>query len=162
MVSDTDMNMEESSTDDEMEADDGEKESMSAGSIETSTDQEEQGSQSKMEGESSSKTKSKSGGRRAALRILRENVDSVSKDLTSFRKTHEVSNKRLEKQVAALRNEVVSLKSFISKENARARGKEEVYRNRILSKLDTQKTKVSAATSKVKKKVSSKKPKSKK
>jgi len=157
MVSDTDMNMEESSTDNEMEADDGEKESMSAGSMETSTDQEEQGSQGKMEGESSSKPKSKSGGRRAALRILRENVDSVSKDLASFRKTHEVSNKRLEKQVASLRNEVVSLKSFISKENARARSKD-----RILSKLDTQKTKVSAATSKVKKKVSSKKPKSKK
>src|SRR5579872_1310191 len=144
MVSDTDMNMEESSTDDEMEADDGERENTSSGSMETSTDQGEEGSQSQTSMESAgAKAKSKSGGRRAALRILRENVDGVSKDLSSFRKTHEVSSKRLEKQVSSLRNEIASLKSYISKENAKARTKEEAYRNKILTKLNTQKAKAS-------------------
>jgi hypothetical protein len=158
MVSDTDMNMEESSTDDEMEADDGERESMSVGS---STDQEESSQSASAMESAAPKAKSKSGGRRAALRILRENVDGVSKDLSSFRKTHEVSSKRLEKQVSSLRNEVASLKSYISKENARARSKEEAYRNRILSRLNTQKTKASGTVSKAKKKISSKKSKKK-
>jgi hypothetical protein len=80
--------------------------------------------------------KSKGGGRRAALRILRENVEGVSKDLSSFRKNHEISNKRLEKQVAAIRSEVASLKSHISKEGAAARKKEEVALSRIFSKLN--------------------------
>jgi hypothetical protein len=81
--------------------------------------------------------KSKGGGRRAALRILRENVENVSKDLGSFRKNHEVSTKRLEKQVAAIRSEVASLKSHISKESAAARKKEDAALARIFSKLNT-------------------------
>jgi hypothetical protein len=79
--------------------------------------------------------KAKGGGRRAALRILRENVEGVSKNLESFRKNHEISTKRLEKQVAAIRSEVASLKSHISKESASARKKEEVALSRIFSKL---------------------------
>ncbi|MDA4111840.1 MAG: hypothetical protein OK439_04835 [Thaumarchaeota archaeon] len=156
MVSDNDMSMDESSTDDEMEAGEGEKEKMDTG-MGAASEGSSQGESGMESPSSAGKSKSKSGGRRAALRILRENVDSVSKDLSSFRKNHEVQNKRLEKQVSSLHNEVTSLKSFISKENARARSKEEAYRNRILSRLNTPKAKVSGAVSKAKKKIASKK-----
>src|SRR5208282_4605237 len=44
-------------------------------------------------------------GRRTQLKIVRENIDSLSRDVGSFRKNHEVSIKKLEKQVAALRSE---------------------------------------------------------
>ena len=91
--------------------------------------------------EAQAKPKAKVGGRRAALRILRENVDTVSKDLASFRKNHEVSSKRMEKQLASLRNEVTSLKSFISKENARARTKQEALLNKIHAKISAPKAK---------------------
>ncbi len=114
------------------------------------------------EASSASKSKSKSGGRRAALRILRENVDSVSKDLASFRKNHEANSKRLEKQVSSLRNEVTSLKSFISKENARTKGKQEVLLNRVLTKLNEKKPKLAADVAKAKRKVAAKKSKGKK
>lgn len=45
-------------------------------------------------------------GRRTQLRILREKIRSLSKDIGDFRKSHEGSTKRLEKQVATLRNEL--------------------------------------------------------
>ncbi len=45
-------------------------------------------------------------GRRTQLRILRENIHSLSKDVENFRRSHEGSTKRLEKQVASLRNEL--------------------------------------------------------
>ena len=47
-------------------------------------------------------------GRRTQLRILRENIQSLSKDVGNFRKSHEGSSKRLEKQVATLRNELAA------------------------------------------------------
>ncbi len=47
-------------------------------------------------------------GRRTQLRILRENIQSLSKDVGDFRKSHEGSTKRLEKQVATLRNELAA------------------------------------------------------
>lgn len=43
-------------------------------------------------------------GRRTQLRIVRENIQSLSKDVGNFRRSHEASVKRLEKQVASLRN----------------------------------------------------------
>ncbi|HVB12602.1 MAG TPA: hypothetical protein VNE86_05670 [Nitrososphaerales archaeon] len=87
------------------------------------------------------KTKSRGGGRRAALRILRENVDSLGKDITSFRKTHEVSSKKLEKQVSSLRSEVAALKSHIAKDGARARTKQEALLSKILAKMNAPKAK---------------------
>lgn len=45
-------------------------------------------------------------GRRTQLRILREGIQSLSKDVGNFWKSHEGSSKRLEKQVIALRNEL--------------------------------------------------------
>ena len=47
-------------------------------------------------------------GRRTQLRILRENIHSLSKDVGNFRISHEASTRRLEKQVATLRNELAA------------------------------------------------------
>lgn len=47
-------------------------------------------------------------GRRTQLRILRENIQSLSKDVGNFRKSHEASTKRLEKRVDSLRNELTA------------------------------------------------------
>jgi hypothetical protein len=47
-------------------------------------------------------------GRRTQLRIVRENIDSLSKDVGRFRKSHEVSVKSLEKQLATLRKELAA------------------------------------------------------
>lgn len=81
------------------------------------------------------KPKAKTSGRRAALRIIREGVDAVSKDIATLRKAHEVNEKRLEKQVASLRSEVASLKSHISKESVAARKKQEAFLSKILAKV---------------------------
>ena len=87
------------------------------------------------------KPKSRGGGRRAALRILRENVDSLGKDIAGFRKSHEISTKKLEKQVSSLRSEVAALKSHIAKDGARARTKQEALLSKILAKLNAPKAK---------------------
>jgi hypothetical protein len=47
-------------------------------------------------------------GRRTQLRIVRENIQSLSKDVGSFRKSHEVSAKSLEKQLASLRRDLTA------------------------------------------------------
>ena len=47
-------------------------------------------------------------GRRTQLRILRENIQSLSNDVGSFRKSHEGSTKRLEKQIVSLRKDLAS------------------------------------------------------
>ena len=165
MVSDSDMSTEEESDSEEMEGGEEREESMESsggmGTSEAGSPGEEMGAAGK-ETPSAGKGKPKTGGRRAALRILRENVDSVSKDLASFRKSHEVNSKRLDKQVSSLRNEVASLKSFISKENARAKGKQEVLLNRVLTKLNEKKPKAAAGGSKSKKKTAPKKASGKK
>ena len=44
-------------------------------------------------------------GRRTQLKIVRETIQSLSRDVGSFRKSHEASVKRLEAQVASLRKE---------------------------------------------------------
>jgi uncharacterized protein involved in exopolysaccharide biosynthesis len=48
------------------------------------------------------------GGRRTQLRVVRESIMSLSKDIWTFRKSHLASTKKLEKQVAALRSELAS------------------------------------------------------
>ncbi|MGA2664842.1 MAG: hypothetical protein ABSF83_07865 [Nitrososphaerales archaeon] len=47
-------------------------------------------------------------GRRTQLKILRENVGSLNRDVGSFRKSHEASAKRLEAQIAALRKDLAT------------------------------------------------------
>ncbi len=91
---------------------------------------------------------SRSGGRRAALKIIRQHVESVSKDLSSFRKSHEASSKRLEKQVATLRNDLDALKSYLAKESAKARNKQDAAFARVLAKLNPPKPKKAAASKK--------------
>jgi hypothetical protein len=45
-------------------------------------------------------------GKRTQLRIVRENIQSLSNDVGSFSKSHEISSKKLEKQIASLRSEL--------------------------------------------------------
>lgn len=142
MVSDNDMSTEGAGTEEEeMHGGGDTQEAMSHGAEQGESTHEEAAMAAPSEG----KPKAKPGGRRAALRILRENVDSVSKDLSNFRKTHEASSKRLEKQVAALRNDVASMKSYFAKENARARSKQEALFSKISSKLEAKQKSLKSA-----------------
>ena len=47
-------------------------------------------------------------GRRTQLKIVRESIQSLSRDVGSFRKSHEASLKRLESQVASVRRELAA------------------------------------------------------
>src|SRR5215469_10400540 len=88
MVSDSEMGAEGESAEEDMggeeeEGKSSEDTSYGAESTDESSGQEGMSSEG-MESQAVTKAKSKSGGRRAALRILRENVDSLSKDIASF------------------------------------------------------------------------------
>jgi septal ring factor EnvC (AmiA/AmiB activator) len=48
----------------------------------------------------------RAGGRRTQLKIVRENIRSLSKELGSFRKSHELSTKKLEAHMATLRKDL--------------------------------------------------------
>ncbi|MDA4113237.1 MAG: hypothetical protein OK474_04240 [Thaumarchaeota archaeon] len=60
------------------------------------------------EAEAPAQTEPQAGGKRTQLKIVRENIQSLSKDVGDFGKSHEVSIKKLEKQVAALRSELAA------------------------------------------------------
>ncbi len=105
-------------------------------------------------GETAAAPKKKLGGRRAALKIVRENVERVGKDLTNFRKAHEATSKRLEKQIAQLRTDISALKSHVAKEASRSREKQESVLNKVLQKL-SQKPKASSSAAPKKKSSSS-------
>jgi len=47
-------------------------------------------------------------GRRTQLRLVRENIQTLSQDIGNSRRSHEQGFKRLEKQVAALRSELAA------------------------------------------------------
>jgi capsule polysaccharide export protein KpsE/RkpR len=47
-------------------------------------------------------------GKRTQLKVIRENVQTLSSDIGNFRRSHELSTKKLEKQVATLRNELAA------------------------------------------------------
>jgi len=47
-------------------------------------------------------------GKRTQLKIIRENVETLSSDIGNFRRSHELSTKKLEKQVATLRSELAA------------------------------------------------------
>ncbi len=150
MVSDNDSDMEdEHSTTEEDVSSSGGMEGENTGPQETA---EESGTESKVA------PKKRSGGRRAALRIVRENVEQVSKELGNFRKTHEASSKRLEKQIAALRSDIAALKSHLAKETTRVREKQDANLSRLLAKFSAPKT---AKTKPTEKKKASKSKKSK-
>jgi hypothetical protein len=60
------------------------------------------------EAEAPTQTEPQAGGKRTQLKIVRENIQSLSKDVGDLGKSHEVSIKKLEKQVAALRSELAA------------------------------------------------------
>src|ERR1700730_9178848 len=47
-------------------------------------------------------------GRRTQLRIVRENIQSLSNDVGNFQRRHEVTTKRLDKQLSTLRGELAA------------------------------------------------------
>ena len=98
----------------------------------------------------------KSGGRRAALRIVRESVDRVGKDLANFRKSQEASQKRLERQLAQLRSDISALKSHVAKEATRAREKQESMYNKVIQKVGSKSSAAPKKSSSPKKKSKSK------
>ena len=143
MVSDSEMGTDDGSTDENKDTM-MEEESASTPSFGENQEKEttqEEGLSTSSPGEASTKQRSRGGGRRAALKIIRQNVEAVSRDLAGLRKSHEAGSNRLEKQVASLRNEVNALKSHIAKESARARSKQEASFTRIMSKLSSPKPK---------------------
>src|SRR5487761_923009 len=113
MASDSGMEEEQSTTGEE-ETQMGEMQ----GSMEAPQEEETGTTEAPME---EAAPKKKLGGRRAALKIVRENVERVSKDLGNFRKSNEASAKRLEKQLAQLRSDISALKSHVAKEAGRDR-----------------------------------------
>ena len=148
MVSDNDMGMEGGNTN-ESEESSGvmSEESMSSGSRQD----EEMPAVEETASEATAKPKAKGGGRRAALKIIRQNVESLSRDLSAFRKTNETGTKKLEKQVSSLRNDLNALKSYIAKESARARSKQEASFSKIISRLNAPKPKPKKAAAPKKK-----------
>ena len=161
MVSDSDMGMEGGNTEEEESQGSEMNEEKSSGS--SYGMEEEKGTGQGAAGEEAPAAEtaakpSRSGGRRAALKIIRQNVEGVSRDLANFRKTHEGSSKRLEKQVASLRNDMDALKSYLSKENAKARQKQDAAFARLAAKIDASKPAKKVAA--LKKKVPKPKPKS--
>jgi hypothetical protein len=48
------------------------------------------------------------GGRRTQLKVVRESIESLSRDVWSFRKSHEASTKDLQKQVTTLRKDLAA------------------------------------------------------
>jgi len=74
-------------------------------------------------------------GRRTQLKRVRENIESLSRDVGRFRKSHESSTKRLEKQVASLRKDLASLRSQTAKDAARSSAKLDAKLSRIMAKV---------------------------
>jgi len=139
MVQDSDMGMAgENVTEEEESHNAGMSEESSAGMGEEHGMEEKTSAEEAPSGQPGAAKPGRSGGRRAALKIIRQNVEGVSKDLTNFRKTHEASSKRLEKQMASLRNDMEALKSYLAKENAKVRSKQDANFEKILSKLKSE------------------------
>ncbi len=74
-------------------------------------------------------------GRRTQLKIVRENIDSLSRDVGNFRSSHAASIKRLEKQVAALRSELAATK--LSKDVGSFRKSHDASAKRLEKQLAT-------------------------
>ena len=59
-----------------------------------------------MEAGASSQAAPQTEGKRTQLKIVRENIQTLSSDIGNFRRSHESSGKRLENQIATLRSEL--------------------------------------------------------
>ncbi len=140
MVSDTDMGMEKE-----------EEQGMMGGEASSEVMESEKPETPEMAPTATAAPKRKAGGRRAALRIIREHVEGVSKELSAFRKSHETSAKRVEKQISTLRNDVAALKTQIAKETARLREKQESLSSKVLAKVSKPTSAKKSSSSKRKK-----------
>jgi hypothetical protein len=74
-------------------------------------------------------------GKRTQLKIVRENIQYLSADLGNFRRNHEASIKRLEKQVASLRSELAP--QSISNDVANFRKSQEARAKRLEKQVAT-------------------------
>lgn len=74
-------------------------------------------------------------GKRTQLKIVRENIQYLSADLGNFRRSHEASIKRIEKQVASLRSE--SAPQSISNDVANFRKSHETGTKRLEKQVST-------------------------
>ena len=81
-------------------------------------------------------------GKRTQLKIVRENIQSLSKDVGSLGKSHEVSIKKLEKQVSALRSELAA--QSVSKDVGSLRKSHEASSKRLEKQVATLRTDVAA------------------
>jgi ABC-type phosphate transport system auxiliary subunit len=86
-------------------------------------------------------------GRRTQLKIVRENIHSLSNDVGSFRKSHETSIKKLEKQVAALRSELAA--QTVSKDVANFRKNHDVSAKRLEKQIATLRNELAALKSSI-------------
>ena len=64
----------------------------------------------------------KAGGKRTQLKVMRERVQSLTKDVGDFRKSHEVSTKKLETGMASLRKDLAHVRSKDIGEHLRGHG----------------------------------------
>jgi chromosome segregation ATPase len=85
-----------------------EKQSSAPGEIPTQPNEEIPAAQAPEVTSAAPPTPPKAGGRRTQLRIVRESVQSLSKEVGSFRKSHEASTKKLEAHLASLRKDLAT------------------------------------------------------
>ena len=86
-------------------------------------------------------------GRRTQLKIVRENIRSLSNDVGSFRKSHEVSIKKLQEQVARLRSELAA--QTISKDVGSFRKSHEASTKRLEKQIVTLRKELAALKSNI-------------
>ncbi len=86
-------------------------------------------------------------GRRTQLKIVRENIHSLSKDVGNFRKSHEVGIKKLEKQVAALRSELAA--QTLSRDVGSFRKSHEASTKRLENQVATLRNELAALKSNI-------------
>jgi hypothetical protein len=86
-------------------------------------------------------------GRRTQLKIVRENIDSLSADVGNFRKSHEGSIKKLEKQLAELRRELAA--QTVSRDVGSFRKSHEVSTKRLENQVATLRRELAALKSSI-------------
>jgi ABC-type phosphate transport system auxiliary subunit len=86
-------------------------------------------------------------GRRTQLKVVRENIHSLSTDVGNFRKSHEISIKKLEKQVAVLRSELAA--QTLSRDVGSFRKSHEASSKRLEKQIATLRNELAALKSNI-------------
>lgn len=84
-------------------------------------------------------------GRRTQLKIVRESIDSLSRDVGSFRRSHEASIKKLEKQVSVLRGELEA--SAVTKDLGNFRKSHDINSKRLEQQMASLRNELAALKS---------------